>query len=158
MKTMLQKVNASLKKNNKGFTLVELIIVIAIIAVLGAVIAPQYIKYVEKSKEASDKAAVAEILHAAEVAAADPSVTPVNGKTMGITITASTGVITITTTGDESGLADSVSKSVGTGKKLQSTDGKGFGSLGIKLTDGSVAWDTDSATKIAKLENGISGS
>ncbi len=40
--------------NNKGFTLVELIIVIAIIAVLAAVAAPQYIKWVEKSKISTD--------------------------------------------------------------------------------------------------------
>jgi prepilin-type N-terminal cleavage/methylation domain-containing protein len=51
----MKKINASLKKlDNKGFTLVELIIVIAIIAVLAAVLAPQYIKYVEKSKAAAD--------------------------------------------------------------------------------------------------------
>ncbi len=41
-------------KRNSGFTLVELIIVIAIIAILSAVTAPQYIKYVEKSKVAAD--------------------------------------------------------------------------------------------------------
>ena len=35
---------------NKGFSLVELIIVIAIMAVLVGVLAPQYIKYVEKSR------------------------------------------------------------------------------------------------------------
>ena len=34
--------------------MVELIIVVAIIAVLSAVVAPQYIKYVEKSKVAAD--------------------------------------------------------------------------------------------------------
>ena len=37
------------KTNNKGFSLVELIIVVAIMAILIGVLAPQYIKYVEKS-------------------------------------------------------------------------------------------------------------
>ncbi|MBO6205612.1 MAG: prepilin-type N-terminal cleavage/methylation domain-containing protein, partial [Lachnospiraceae bacterium] len=37
-------------KNNKGFSLVELIIVIAIMAILVGVMAPQLIKYIEKSK------------------------------------------------------------------------------------------------------------
>ncbi len=41
-------------KNNKGFSLVELIIVIAIMAVLIAVLAPQFIKYVEQSRRSRD--------------------------------------------------------------------------------------------------------
>ena len=40
--------------NNKGFSLVELIIVIAIMAVLIGVLTPQYIKYLDKSKVAVD--------------------------------------------------------------------------------------------------------
>ena len=42
------------RRNNSGFTLVELIIVIAIIAVLTVVAAPQYIKYVERSRVSAD--------------------------------------------------------------------------------------------------------
>ena len=38
------------KKKNSGFTLVELIIVIAILGVLMAVLIPQYIQYVEKAR------------------------------------------------------------------------------------------------------------
>ena len=43
------------RKSNKGFTLVELIIVIAIIAILTVVAAPQYIKYVDKARLGKDQ-------------------------------------------------------------------------------------------------------
>ena len=41
-------------RNNKGFSLVELIIVIAIMAILVGVMAPQLIKYIEKTNVSSD--------------------------------------------------------------------------------------------------------
>ena len=43
------------KTNNKGFSLIELIIVIAIMAVLVAIIAPNLTKYLGSSKEKTDK-------------------------------------------------------------------------------------------------------
>ena len=60
------------KLDNKGFTLVELIIVIAIIAILAAVLAPQYIKYVNKSKISADKALGDQVLTTVQTIAADP--------------------------------------------------------------------------------------
>ena len=61
-----------MKKSNKGFSLVELIIVIAIMAILIAVLAPQYLKYVEKTKKSTDAKAFGEVVQATEVAIADP--------------------------------------------------------------------------------------
>lgn len=58
--------------NNKGFSLVELIIVIAIMAVLIGVLAPQYLKYVEKSKISSDSDLVASIRSGVETMISDP--------------------------------------------------------------------------------------
>lgn len=46
--------NVKKKMNNKGFSLVELIIVVAIMAVLGAVLVPTYITFVETSKISTD--------------------------------------------------------------------------------------------------------
>ena len=59
------------RKNNKGFTLVELIIVIAIIAILTAVAAPQYIKYVDKARWSKDQNIAASVLTTVEAAAID---------------------------------------------------------------------------------------
>lgn len=47
-----------MKKNNKGFTLAELLIVVAIIAVLVAVAIPVFTTQLEKSREATDQANV----------------------------------------------------------------------------------------------------
>ncbi len=60
------------KNKNKGFTLVELIIVVAIIAVLAAVLAPQYLQYVERSRESNDLQIATNMVRAATVAIADP--------------------------------------------------------------------------------------
>lgn len=61
--------------NNKGFSLVELIIVIAIMAILIVVLAPQYLKYVEKSRNSTDLQSATEFKNAMEIYAADPEAT-----------------------------------------------------------------------------------
>lgn len=62
------------KMNDKGFSLVELIIVIAIMAVLVVVLAPQYLKYVERSRNSTDLQNATAIVTACQVWAADPTV------------------------------------------------------------------------------------
>lgn len=54
--------------NNKGFSLVELIIVIAIMAVLVGVLAPQFLKYVEQSRVQKDESACGEVNNATKIA------------------------------------------------------------------------------------------
>lgn len=60
---------------NKGFSLVELIIVIAIMAVLVGVLAPQFLKYVERSRKSTDCQNAASIVTALQTYAVDPMVT-----------------------------------------------------------------------------------
>ena len=52
------KGNYGMKKNNKGFSLIELIIAVAILVVLSGLLAPQLIKYVERSRESKDMQAL----------------------------------------------------------------------------------------------------
>ena len=59
-------------KKNQGFSLVELIVVIAIMAVLVGVLAPAYLRYVEKSRKSTDVSSISDILAAAEKVAIDP--------------------------------------------------------------------------------------
>lgn len=69
MKRTERKENA-----NKGFSLVELIVVVAIMAVLIGILAPQYLKYVEKSRAQKDSSAAEEVRHAVEIAIADETI------------------------------------------------------------------------------------
>ena len=56
---------------NKGFSLVELIIVIAIMAILAAAIAPALIRYIDKSRRSDDVAAAETINTATQAALAN---------------------------------------------------------------------------------------
>lgn len=63
------------KNNNKGFTLMEMLIVVAIIAVLVAIAIPVFTNQLEKAREATDEAnirsAYAEVMACALTDAAD---------------------------------------------------------------------------------------
>lgn len=59
---------------NKGFSLVELIIVVAIMAVLIGVLAPQYLRYVEKSRLQKDNTSISEFANVLKMSAAEEAV------------------------------------------------------------------------------------
>ena len=83
------------KLNNKGFSLVEIIIVIAIMAILAAALAPQLIKYLETSREASDHQVTETIIGCFNAAIADDNVYK--------ELTANTSVTSLDITFDSSG-------------------------------------------------------
>ena len=46
-----------MKKNNKGFTLVELIVVLVILAILAAILVPTLLGYIERARSEKDSSA-----------------------------------------------------------------------------------------------------
>ena len=89
---------------NAGFSLVELIIVIAIMAILIGVLAPQYIKYVEKSRQSSDRDNADALLEASHAMLADLDYFPQISAGSKITFNAA-GVST-----DDAGIASALSE------------------------------------------------
>ncbi len=77
----MQEVKKQKSKLNKGFSLVELIVVIAIMAVLVGVIATQFVKYVGKSTDTADKTNVDSLQSAANAVLADPDLGPITAGT-----------------------------------------------------------------------------
>ncbi len=67
----MKKYFENLKKNeNKGFSLVELIIVMAIMAILVGIVASQVIPYMEKSRQSKDQQVLSSVLTDIESAVA----------------------------------------------------------------------------------------
>ena len=73
------------KTNNKGFSLVELIVVVAIMAVLMVVVAPQMLRYVERTRLQKDNSAIGEIVNAVKIAMADETINTSVGASKDIT-------------------------------------------------------------------------
>ncbi|MDR0936783.1 MAG: prepilin-type N-terminal cleavage/methylation domain-containing protein [Oscillospiraceae bacterium] len=97
------------RSDDKGFSLVELIIVIAIMAVLIAILAPQFLKYVERSRVSKDDANLDEIYRSVQIAIADNDIYEALG----------TGTIRVTFDGTslsctDANLLAAVNKSLGT--------------------------------------------
>ena len=88
--------------NNKGFSLIELIVVIAIMAILVGAMAPQVTKYIEKSRKSADAQALGTLYTAVLTELLDPDVTT----------KPKSGTITIEDDGKASGGTDLVTSGV----------------------------------------------
>ena len=62
------------KMNNKGFSLVELIVVVLIMAIIAVALAPQVMKWVENSRKSTDIENYNALVEAANVAATNETV------------------------------------------------------------------------------------
>ena len=124
-----------MKKNNSGFSLVELIIVIAIMAVLIGVLAPQFIKYVESSRKSTDIQNVAEIITAIDTYCADPD----------NTASSVAGAITL-----KSGASTDVAASPASGPEV-ALKSAAIGSYGLK----SKEWGSGDLTFTVTVTDGV---
>lgn len=124
--------------NNKGFSLVELIIVIAIMAVLVGVLAPQYIKYVEKSRESADVDNAQAVITALQVYATDTSNPTLVGGTLKFEKTGTT------VAGTGNNLAAALSAASVDVTKIKFTSSKYNGAtMTVTVTNGVPTFDTD---------------
>ena len=90
------------ERNNKGFSLVELIVVVAIMAVLIGVLAPQYLRYVERTRLQKDNSAIGEVANAIKIAMANETIntaTPTGTMVTGNTSTGNAVVFNFGATG-----------------------------------------------------------
>ncbi len=104
-----------MKKNNKGFSLVELIVVILIMAILGVALTPQIMKWVNNSRISSDITNYDLLVESATVALTKESVykdVKAMTGTNKITITMSNTGTTVTATvdGDETSFTTELAK------------------------------------------------
>lgn len=131
------------KMNNKGFSLIELIIVIAIMAVLVAIIAPNLTKYLGKSKSQTDKTNLDEIKKQFKNAISDAATDEITNVAGTYTVSGNSVTTTSTSAGATS-FAGYVSKALdsdtNTKSKVDSTKDKiqvvvsGSDSAGYTLT------------------------
>ncbi len=132
------------KMNNKGFSLVELIIVIAIMAILIVVLAPQYLRYVERSRNSTDLQSATEIATALQIYQADPEA--------GSPLTTATGENTVSVTINASGTNPTV-----TGYAACLNDA--MADYGITLNDihcqSRTTWNTYTITATLNAAGGI---
>ena len=116
---------------NKGFSLVELIIVVAIITVLAAAIAPAVIRYIEKSRESIDIDACDEVFRAmSNELLSDKVVFDKSDPAAEFRITVTRSGLTVSTIGvqDAGKHTDSIFKSLG----IEADSSNQFFSPGLK--------------------------
>lgn len=133
------------KKDNKGFTLVELVIVVAILAILVGLLAPQYTKYVERSRKAADASNMDEMVRAVQVWAADADTADKDLKAGSYKITLSTTADVVseckitTGSGDAATTVDIIEETIPDYKKMRLKSSKWADDAGTGVVTSVVA-------------------
>lgn len=140
------------RKNNKGFSLVELIIVIAIMAILAGILIPQFVKYISSSKVSGDIQQAENIYNAVAAQYADSQGTAPTGMSYD---------------GNKHEVTDAVAKALEMGEAvptckvdsnylfMYSCDSKG--AVAVYLAPASEADKAYDATKDTKISPSIEG-
>ena len=137
-----------MKLNNKGFSLVELIVVIAIMAILVGVLAPSVLGQLDKAKISKDKQTIETICTAIATAYADQMVT--SGKATGtvsyITVSKGSGTpVAYTATTSSNKMSEAVQEIVGFSKVyLESSEFK----------DATISFEISSGGKVTGKATG----
>ncbi|MCM1210403.1 MAG: prepilin-type N-terminal cleavage/methylation domain-containing protein [Blautia sp.] len=145
--------------NNKGFSLVELIIVIAIMVILVAVLAPQYLRYVEKSRVSTDTQTTVEFINAMQVAAADEDANLTTSETYTVTSAAHSDTIAVSTDlqtvlGTNIGVMDAATMTGSTYQSTAYTDA--VLNLTLSYNTTRLVWEVTASTTSGEV--GINGS
>lgn len=134
------------KMNNKGFSLIELIIVIAIMAILVAIIAPNLTKYLGKSKNKTDSKNADEIAQQLQTAITDYETDNgelcADGDTVTISWASGSAVSTPATTAFDAIVNDNITnstKSKENGADATATISKASGKYTITVTVGTAS-------------------
>lgn len=122
------------KLNNEGFSLIELIVVIAIMAILVGSLAPQFLKYIERTNVATDLQNVSQLKTAVEVYVADCAASG-SSVSSDITITIASGSPSMTVTVAGGGLtAANVQTQLGISSLTTNLKSKNWPSAGVTYT------------------------
>lgn len=132
--------------NNKGFSLVELIIVIAIMAILIVVLAPQYLKYVERSRNSTDMQNATTMKTAIETYAADPQASDpfVNSDTFTLQVRSDKTTVTGAASAKASAALADAALDPDDIKCSSRTRWSQYDITGTVQSDGSIDWTYDS--------------
>ena len=141
MKKVIKNYLAKLQENDKkGFSLVELIIVMAIMAILVGIVASQVLPYMEKSRQSKDQQILSSLCTDITSAIAQSGESCTGGSTTLDSLASITNSATVTEL-----------ESLRSGKTLTNINSESAGALGSKLMKGtSVYVEVDNSTgKIA---------
>lgn len=128
MKKLIKKA----KNKKKGFTLVELIVVIAIIGILAMIIVPSVGKNIEKSKTAAVNASAKTLFTEASAAATDVIV---NGDTL---IGTASTTVTVNSTGTDIGGGITLANYFGSITGTFEVDFNGSGVTEVRYTESGI--------------------
>ena len=137
-----------IKKNNKGFSLVELIVVVLIMAIIAVSLAPQVMKWVDRSRQANDASNYNALKSAAQLSVlAAPGIDVTIS--MGSTTTTNIPTDVATQTDEQKKFLAALESNLPSWDDIKVTSTSVTGPFTIVITDGVIMSTSDAPDEIS---------